>query len=113
MDESNSLSQVVGVPTGAVRLELSFFHQIWTEELPDNHNHLAVTLRSTEANQSDEEIVTFYNQDETRVWTGFRTTLDATNWAGSGAILEFSGTGIDGFTHFFVDSISLIATVCE
>ena len=113
MDESNSLSQVVRVPAGAVRLELSFFYQIWTEELPDNHNHLAVTLRSMESSQSDEEIVTFYNQDKTRVWTGFRTTIDATDWVDSDAILEFSGIGIDGFTHFFVDSISLVATVCE
>jgi len=113
MDESNSLSQVVSVPAGAVRLELSFFYQIWTEELPDGHNHLAVSLRSTEANGTDLTLVTFYNQDKTRVWTGFRSTLDATDWAGSDATLEFSGTGIDGFTHFFVDSISLVATVCE
>jgi hypothetical protein len=113
MDEANSLAQTVSIPTGAVRLELSFFYQIWTEELPDNHNHLAVTLRSTESNQSDEEVVTFYNQDKTRIWTGFRSTIDAGDWAGSDAILNFNGTGIDGFTHFFVDSISLVATVCE
>ena len=72
-----------------------------------------VSLRFTEANGTDEGIVTFHNQDKTRVWTGFSTTLDATDWAGTDAVLEFSGTGIDGFTHFFVDSISLVATVCE
>lgn len=114
LDESNSLSQVVSVPAGAAELKLSFFYQIWTEEgLPDDHNHLQVSVRSTEADGTDDEIVTFYNQDETRVWTHFSATIDAIPFAGSYAILEFSGTGIDGFTHFFIDTISLVATVCE
>jgi hypothetical protein len=114
LDESNSLAQVVHIPAGTVRLELTFFYEIWTEEgLPDDHNRLQVSLLSTESSQTDEELVTFHNQDATRVWRRFTTTIDPTPWAGSDATLYFSGTGIDGFTHFFVDSISLVATVCE
>lgn len=112
-DESNSLSQTLAVPAGAVRLELSFFYQIWTDELPDDHNRLEVRLRSTAASPSDESFLTLHNQDATRVWTGFRATIDATEWAGGDATLEFSGTSIDGYSAFFVDSISLVATVCD
>ncbi len=112
-DDSNSLSQTVAVPAGAVRLELSFFYQVWTDELPDNHNHMEVRVRSTGASPRDELLLTLHNQDETRVWTGFRATIDTATWAGSDMVLEFSGSSIDGFTAFFVDSISLVATICE
>lgn len=119
-DEQNSLSQRVHVPAGTTTLELSFAYQIHAEDLPDNHNQSQIYLRATEASQTDREILTFYNQDkpledETLDWTWseYGTTLDGTEWAGSDVILEFTGTGIDGYTHFFYDSISLIATVCE
>jgi hypothetical protein len=114
MDESNSLTQVVSVPAATARLDLTFFYQIWTEDgLPDDHNYMRVRLLSSEASEDLEEIVTFHNQDATRVWTRFTASLDAGRWAGSDVALEFSGIGIDGFTHFFVDSITLLATVCE
>jgi hypothetical protein len=114
LDETSSLSQTVAVPAGAVRLELSFFYQVWvTEPLPDDHNVMTVTLRATQTSQSDIPIFTLHNQDTTRVWTRFTTTIDATDWAGSDAVLEFRGSAIDGFTAFLVDSLSLEATVCE
>jgi len=113
MNEQNALSQVVHVPNGAVRLELSFFYQIWEQAgLDDSQNYLEVHLRSDEADK-DETLVTFYNQDNTRVWTGFTATLDAADWAGTDATLEFAGSAVGGYTHFFVDTISLVATVCE
>jgi hypothetical protein len=113
VDEQNSLSQQVSVPASTVRLELSFFYQVWTDDLPDDQNSFRVRLRSTEANQSDEEIVTLHNQDGTRVWTRFTRSLDVSAWAGESAILEFSGTSAGGFTAFFIDTISLSATTCE
>jgi hypothetical protein len=113
LDEQNSLSQTVRVPAGAVRLELSFFYQISSADLPDGHNHLRVSLRSTAADPSDGELVTFYNQDRTDVWTRFSAKVDATAWADSVVVLEFSGTAIGGFTNFYVDTISLLVTVCE
>ena len=113
VDEQNSLSQVVTVPVGTVRIELSFFYQIWSEDLPDDHNYLRVNLRSVHAEPTDGELVTFHNQDETVVWTRFNATLDATGWAGTDIVLSFSGTGIQGYTNFFVDTISLVASVCE
>jgi hypothetical protein len=58
-------------------------------------------------------LAVLYNQDYTRVWTHFSTVVDATAFAGSSVVLEFSGSGVDEYTHFFVDSISLAATVCE
>jgi hypothetical protein len=113
VDEQNSLSQVVTVPAGAVRIELSFFYQIWSEDLPDDHNYLRVNLRSVDAGPTEGELVAFHNQDETVIWTRFEATLDATEWAGSDIVLEFTGTGIQGYTNFFVDTISLVATVCD
>lgn len=111
--EQNSLSQEVVVPNGAVRLELSFFYQIWQEEgLDDSQNWMQVHLVSEAANK-DETLVTFYNQDNTRVWTRFTAVLDAADWAGAGATLEFRGSIDGGYTHFFVDTISLVAAVCE
>jgi hypothetical protein len=108
-----SLSQTVAVPAGTVRLELSFFYQVWTEELPADTNRFDVRLLSPEMTQSDVDILTLHNQDQTRIWTGFRTTIDASSWAGSDATLEFAGSSPDSYTAFFVDSISLAATVCE
>jgi hypothetical protein len=113
VEEYNSLSQRVSIPASAVRLELSFFYQVWTDALPDDQNYLRVSLRSTDVSQSDEEIVTFHNQDGTRVWTRFTASLDVGAWAGSDAVLEFSGASADGFTAFFLDTISLSATACE
>jgi hypothetical protein len=72
-----------------------------------------VSLRSTAADPSDGELVTFYNQDRTDVWTRFSAKVDATAWADSDVVLEFSGTAIGGFTNFYVDTISLLVTVCE
>ena len=112
-DEYNSLSQVVRVPSGTVRLELSFFYQIRADELPDDHNQLQVNILATQANQTDREVAVFYNQDAAFAWAKFKTTLEASEWAGHDVILEFSGTGIDGYTSFFIDSVSLLATVCE
>jgi hypothetical protein len=113
LDESNALSQATTVPSGTVRLDLSFFFQIWSQDLPDSTNHMTVSLRPVEADPSEGELVTFYNQDVTLIWTRFHATVDATAWAGSDIVLGFGGTGIGGYTHFFVDSVSLVATVCE
>jgi hypothetical protein len=111
-DEQNRLSQVVSVPEGTVRLELTFFYEVWTDELPDDQNRMTVSLRSTDG--SDEELLaTFHNQDATRVWTRFSTSIDAAPWAGSELELELSGASSGGFTAFFVDSVSLMADVCE
>jgi len=113
VDEHNSLSQTVSIPAGTVLLELSFFYQVWSDDLPDDQNYLNVTLRATGENQNDEAIVTFHNQDETRVWRRFSTSLDVARWAGSDAVLEFSGASVDGYTAFFIDTVSLRAKVCE
>lgn len=113
VDEHNSLSQTVSIPASSVRLELSFFYQVWSDDLPDDQNSLRVALRATGANQSDEAIVTFHNQDETRVWQRFATSIDVARWAGSDAILDFSGASVGGYTAFFIDTVSLRATVCE
>jgi hypothetical protein len=113
MDEYNSLTQQVTVPAFAVTLELSFHYQVWTDPLPDFHNSLVVSLDTVDADPPGEEIVTLYNQDATRVWTHFSATLDATQWAGSEVVLAFNGSGVEGYTSFFVDTISLEATVCE
>lgn len=112
VDEYNSLSQEVSIPAATLRLELSFFYQIWTDELPDDQNEFRVSLRLTESSE-DEEIVTLHNQDGSRVWTGFSASLDVARWAGSDATLTFNGSSVNGFTAFFVDTISLTATVCE
>jgi hypothetical protein len=40
LDDRNSLSQVVGVPAGTVDLTLTFFYQIWTDEVPDSQNQM-------------------------------------------------------------------------
>jgi hypothetical protein len=111
--DSNSLSQTVAIPAGTVRLELSFYYQVWTEELPDDTNRFDVRLLSPDMTPSDLDLFTLHNQDQTRVWTGFRTSIDATAWAGSDAILEFAGSSPDSYTAFFVDTISLVATVCD
>jgi hypothetical protein len=114
LDEYNSLGQRVAIPAGAVSLELSFFYQIWPQDdLPEFHNQLVVSLLGTDSSPRDFPVATLYNQDDTRVWTHFRATIDAADWAGSDAVLQWSGTGVDGYTHFFVDSIALLATVCE
>jgi len=112
-EESDSLSQEVAIPKGTVRLELTFFYQVWADDLADDTNQLDVTLRASASSQSAEPIVTFHNQDETRVWTRFSATIDGSDWAGEHAVLEFHGIQAEGFTAFFVDSISLVATVCE
>lgn len=113
LDESNSLSQTVSVPSGTVRLELSFFYQIRADELPDNHNHMQVKLLAVDSNQTDRDIVTLYNQDAAFAWAKFQVTVEASEWAGHDLTLEFSGTGIDGHTSFFVDSVSLVAVACH
>lgn len=111
--ESNSMAQTVTVPAAVVTLELSFFYQIWADDLPDFQNQLVVTLSGEEGSAIEQEVVTFYNQDRTRVWSHFSAIIDAADWAGSEAVLAFSGTSADGYTHFFVDSVELVATVCE
>jgi hypothetical protein len=113
VDEHNSLSQVVSIPAASVRLELSFFYQVWADDLPDDQNYLTLRLRSSAENGPDEELVTFHNQDEIRIWTRFTASLDVGRWAGTEATLEFTGASVDGYTAFFVDTVSLRATVCE
>jgi hypothetical protein len=113
VDEHNSLSQVVSVPAATVQLELSFFYQIWSDDLPDDQNYLTLRLRSNDVNEAGEELVTFHNQDEIRVWTRFTQSLDVSRWAGSEMTLEFAGASVDGYTAFFIDTVSLSATVCE
>jgi hypothetical protein len=112
-DDTNSLSQTVTVPAEADRLELSFFYQVWADELPDDQNHMEVRVRATGASPAEELLLTLHNQDATRVWTGVRSSIDAATWAGSDMVVELSGSSADGYTAFFVDSISLVATVCE
>lgn len=114
LDEYNSLTQTVRVPPRTATLELSFYYQVWPEDgLPESQNQMTVNLLPEDGEASVEPIVVLYNQDDTRVWTRFATTIDAGALAGSEAVLQFSGTGVGGYTHFFVDSISLVATVCE
>lgn len=113
VDEYNSLSQRVSIPAATVKLELSFFYQVWSDDLPDDQNYLNVTLRAADASQNEEAIVMLHNQDETRVWTRFSADLDVVRWNGSDAVLDFSGASVDGYTAFFIDTVSLRATVCE
>jgi hypothetical protein len=112
-DDANSLSQTVAVPEEAVRLELSFYYQVWADELPADQNQMEVRVRSTGASPPEELLFTLHNQDEVRVWKGVRLSIDTATWAGSDMVLELSGSSADGYTAFFVDSISLVATVCE
>jgi hypothetical protein len=113
LDDRNSLAQVVSVPAGTVDLTLTFFYQLWTDELPDSRNQMQVDLREAGTEPSDAALLTFGNSRETRVWTGFNLTSNAADFANTDAVLEFRGTAVDGYSHFFVDTISLVARVCE
>jgi hypothetical protein len=113
MSEDNSLAQTLAVPWGTTELELSFFYQVWADELPDSQNSLHVSLGPADSDLAEAQVVTLYNQDYTRVWSHFSAKMDATAVAGSEVTLEFRGAAADGYTHFFIDSVELLATVCD
>lgn len=122
VNELSAVTQQVDLPDGTQELALSFYYIIGTADSPpDDLNHMGVQLRSADGSTVLYDFVEWANQDEILSWTKFTDTVDVSAWAGTEVQLYFwceSVGGVQGMTdvntsNFFVDTVTLSATVCD
>lgn len=128
--ELSELSQIVSLPEGTQSVEFSFYYQLSTDDpfglLPDDYNTAGAAILSSDGQTLLALVLDLGNQDVTNAWTEVSVNLDATAWAGSDVQVYFWATVYGeyyyyydytdyyfGNTNFRVDTISLIADVCQ
>ncbi len=117
--EFSEIFQRVSLPEGTISLQLSFYYRIASSVTTDDFDVAGARLRNA---TGDDELYVFAdwaNQDESLGWQPFEASIDAASWAGDDVQVYFfaqmseRADGDESNTNFFIDSVSLVATVCD
>jgi hypothetical protein len=125
-EEFSEVYQLVTVPSGTQTLDLTFYNYRDTDSgLPDDYNIMGASLLAYDGTLLY-DFVLWGNQDAPGEWERFPATgtasVDARDWVGTDVYLYFwaligpamgSGANQTGISSFFLDTVSLTATVCE
>jgi len=109
---TRSIYQDVVIPAGATNVSVTGYRYIATEEIAGVYDTWTATLRNTGGGVI-ETLGSFTNADALEAWTVFAYS-PITNIGGQTIRLHLENTNdITNNTNFFIDSLTLSATVCQ